>query len=120
VFDDRPAPSPFDDRPAPSPFDDRPAPSPFDAAAPPSPVEPVEPSPDPSPFRVLEDPLAAFVPLDELPRSFFAQPEPLKWIAGAANCLRIVPSLPHEGQKCGPGSLIPWRMSDRWSQAVHM
>jgi hypothetical protein len=51
------------------------------------------------------------------PRSFFAQPVPLKWMAGAANCLRIVPSAPHEGQKRGPGSLIPWRMSARWSQA---
>jgi hypothetical protein len=50
------------------------------------------------------------------PRSFFAQPVPLKWIAGAANCLRMVPSAPHDGQKRGPGSWIPWRMSARWSQ----
>jgi hypothetical protein len=49
----------------------------------------------------------------EPPRSFFAQPEPLKWIAGAANCLRIDPSAPQLGQKCGPGSLIPCRMSAR-------
>jgi hypothetical protein len=41
------------------------------------------------------------------PRSFFAQPDPLKWIAGTANCLRIDPSAPHDGQKSGPGSLIP-------------
>jgi hypothetical protein len=59
---------------------------------------------------------AALVPLP--PRSFFAQPDPLKWIDGAENSLRIVPSLPHEGQKFGPGSSIPWRMSARWSQAV--
>jgi hypothetical protein len=66
-------------------------------------------SPEPSPAaaaRVLLDP----------PRSFFAQPDPLKWTVGTANCLRIVPSSPHDGQKCGPGSLIPWRMSARWSQ----
>ena len=54
----------------------------------------------------------------ELPRSFFAQPDPLKWIVGGANSLRIVPSSPHEGQKRGPGSFSPWRMSVRWSQAV--
>ena len=53
----------------------------------------------------------------ELPRSFFAQPEPLKWIVGGANSLRIVPSSPHDGQKRGPGSFRPWRMSVRWSQA---
>jgi hypothetical protein len=62
--------------------------------------------------------LAAALVLEELPRSFFAQPDPLKWIAGAANCLRMDPSAPHDGQKFGPGSLIPWRMSARWSQAV--
>ena len=55
---------------------------------------------------------AARVLLDP-PRSFFAQPDPLKWTVGTANCLRIVPASPHDGQKCGPGSLIPWRMSAR-------
>ena len=72
-----------------------------------------EPSFEPSP----EDDFDARVAL-ELPRSFFAQPEPLKWIVGGANSLRIVPSRPHDRQKFGPGSLIPWRMSARWSQAV--
>jgi hypothetical protein len=62
----------------------------------------------------LEDDLDALA----LPRSFFAQPDPLKWIVGGANSLRIVPSLPHDGQNRGPGSLRPWRMSVRWSQAV--
>jgi len=56
----------------------------------------------------------------EAPRSFFAQPDPLKWMVGGANSLRIVPSAPHDRQKFGPGSLIPWRMSARWSQAVQM
>jgi len=95
------------------------------------PVEPEEPdfepldSPDPDPPS--DDPFeppslpdspdldpedAARVAL-ALPRSFLAQPEPLKWIVGAANCLRRVPSRPHDGQNCGAGSLIPWRMSAR-------
>lgn len=83
---------------------------------------PLEPPPSPEP--VASPPLASFFSLDpdaaaaalvaaEPPRSFFAQPEPLKWIAGVVNCLRIVPPAPHEGQKCGPGSLMPWRMSAR-------
>jgi hypothetical protein len=55
----------------------------------------------------------ALVLAPEPPRSFLAQPVPLKWTAGAANCLRIVASAPHEGQNLGPGSLIPWRMSAR-------
>jgi hypothetical protein len=62
--------------------------------------------------------LAAALDALELPRSFFAQPEPLKWIVGGANSLRIVPSSPHDGQNRGPGSFRPWRMSVRWSQAV--
>jgi hypothetical protein len=49
---------------------------------------------------------AAFV-LDPVDRSFFAQPVPLKWTAGAANALRIVPSAPHDGQNAGPSSLMP-------------
>ena len=40
----------------------------------------------------------ALVLAPEPPRSFFAQPVPLKWMAGAANCLRIVASAPHDGQ----------------------
>jgi hypothetical protein len=71
--------------------------------------------PDPAPSDDERDP--AFVPELDLPRSFFAQPDPLKWIAGAANCLRIESSAPQDGQYRGPGSLIPWRMSARWSQA---
>jgi hypothetical protein len=71
----------------------------------------VAPSPD---DLELEDDLE---PL-ELPRSFLAQPDPLKWIVGGANSLRIVPASPHEGQKSGPGSFRPCRMSVRWSQAV--
>jgi hypothetical protein len=50
-------------------------------------------------------------------RSFFAQPDPLKTIAGGANDFRIDPSVPHSGQKCGPASWTPWRISVRWLQA---
>jgi len=44
----------------------------------------------------------------ELDRSFFAQPEPLKWTAGVVSALCSVPSAPHAGQKRGPGASIPW------------
>lgn len=58
---------------------------------------------------------------DEVParRSFFAQPEPLKWIAGAANTLRTGP-LPHNGQLVGPSSWRPWMTSNRRPQAAQM
>ena len=47
----------------------------------------------------LEAALAeALVLAPEPPRSFLAQPVPLKWMAGAANCLRMVASAPHDGQ----------------------
>ncbi len=60
------------------------------------------------------------LPGDEVAeRSFFAQPEPLKWTAGVAHALRIVPSLPQFGQNRGPGSLIPWITSTTWWQAEH-
>lgn len=35
-------------------------------------------------------------------RSFFAHPVPLKWTAGGANTLRILP--PHSGHPLGPWS----------------
>ena len=63
------------------------------------------------------EPLAALAAFD-VPRSFFAQPDPRKWIVGGANNLRIVPSLPQDGQNVGPGSFKPCRMSVRWSQEV--
>jgi hypothetical protein len=53
-------------------------------------------------------------------RSFLAQPEPLKWIAGVVNAFVIVPSAPHSGQNRGPWSLIPWTTSVRWPQLLHM
>lgn len=49
-------------------------------------------------------------------RSFLAQPDPLKWIAGAAKTLRTGP-LPHNGQLVGPLSFRPWMTSNRRPQA---
>jgi hypothetical protein len=39
-------------------------------------------------------------------RSFFAQPDPLKWNVGAANALRMGPE-PHVGHAVGPLSSTP-------------
>ena len=82
---------------------------------------PSEDPPDDPPAELPGEPLdALFAALvrDDAPRSFLAQPDPLKWIVGDENCLRIVPSRPHAGQKAGPWSLILWRMSARWPQEV--
>jgi hypothetical protein len=98
--------------PEPSPDDEEDEPDPSEPDEP-DPSEPDEPEPS-DPFELPDD----FVPGLDPPRSFFAHPDPLKWIVGGANSFRIVPSLPHDGQNCGPGSLRPWRMSVRWSQAV--
>ena len=63
-----------------------------EAAAGCSPPDDVSVAPDD--FRLLD------------PRSFFAQPEPLKWIVGAAMALRTS-WLPHTGQLVGLASLTP-------------
>jgi hypothetical protein len=47
-----------------------------------------------------------------LERSFLAQPEPLKTIAGVDNSLRI--SAPQRGHFCGPDSLTPCITSVMW------
>jgi hypothetical protein len=75
----------------------------------PASVPPLVPAPSPSltPFVSPAAAAAAARVAVELPRSFFAQPEPLKWIAGVVNCLRNVPPAPQDGQNCGAGSLIP-------------
>jgi hypothetical protein len=52
-------------------------------------------------------------------RSFFAQPEPLKWIVGGANAFVIVPSAPQLGQNLGPPSWIPWTTSVSWPHLLH-
>jgi outer membrane biosynthesis protein TonB len=53
---------------------------------------------------------AAFRALD--PRSFFAQPDPLKWMVGGAKAFRIS-VLPQIGQLAGLGSWTPWITSNR-------
>jgi hypothetical protein len=89
----------------------------------PSPVEP-PPSPEVEGELELSD-FESVVPLSferaaarELePRSFFAQPLPLKWTDGAEKTFVIVPSAPHSGQKFGPSAAIPWTTSVRRWQA---
>jgi hypothetical protein len=73
------------------------------------------PSPEPSlpELEVAPDP----APLFAGRRSFFAQPEPLKWTAGAANALRTGP-LPQSGQLVGGSSCRPWITSNRRPQAA--
>ena len=77
------------------------------------PSVPDEPSDEPLDFDSLVSPLsferAAARTLE--PRSFFAQPLPLKWIDGAEKTFVIVPSAPHSGQKRGPSASIPWTTS---------
>lgn len=53
-------------------------------------------------------------------RSFLAQPEPLKRIAGVLNPFLSVPSAPQLGQNLGVGSLIPWMTSVRCPQLEQM
>lgn len=85
------------------------------------------PDPDPDPalaveLSLLEAPLSSLVrdARADVPRSFFAQPVPLKWTAGATNVLVIVPSAPQLGQNFGPGSLIPWMTSVTCRQAEQL
>jgi hypothetical protein len=73
------------------------------------------PSPPDAPFSSL----ARAARADE-PRSFFAQPLPLKWTAGATNAFVMVPSAPHSGQNFGPWSLIPWITSVTRRQSEHV
>ena len=89
--------------------------------------EPVPDAPEPAPLASPDPPSveldapAAFVrALLADDRSFFAQPDPLKWIAGVTSALRIEPSVPQLGQKRGPGSLIPWITSTRCVQLEQM
>ena len=46
-------------------------------------------------------------------RSFFAQPDPLKWIVGAVNALRTG-AAPQTGQLAGPSAVTEWMTSNRW------
>jgi hypothetical protein len=83
-----------------------------------SPEELSPPLPAPSPLpSVLPCPSAepdVLEPDDEVARrSFLAQPEPLKWMAGAANALRSW-ALPQFGQALGPSACTPCITSKRW------
>lgn len=49
-------------------------------------------------------------------RSFFAHPEPLKWIAGGANDFVIDPTVAQSGQTFGPWPWMAWTTSIRWPQ----
>jgi hypothetical protein len=87
--------------------------------------EPVEPGPDPlsdalPPVLAVASSFFAALDRADVERSFFAQPDPLKWIAGVVNAFVIVPSAPHSGQNLGPWSWIPWTTSVRWPQALHV
>ena len=78
----------------------------------------VEPSADPSPLALPDSSFFRAERLDE-PRSFLAQPVPLKWTDGAENTFVIVPSDPHSGQNRGPSASMPWTTSVRrwqWEQ----
>jgi hypothetical protein len=116
VEPEEPDPPPPDEEPDSEPPDDDPDDDPDPEPPDDDPDDP-EPDDDPSPDEPAslapsdEDPRVALDPDDDDPRSFFAQPDPLKWIVGGANCLRSVPSAPQLGQNWGDGSLIPWRMS---------
>jgi hypothetical protein len=48
-------------------------------------------------------------------RSFLAQPDPLKWTAGALTALRSGPP-PQSGQAVGGSAWTPWTISDRRPQ----
>lgn len=69
---------------------------------------------------VEEAPSAGFASLDvvddpdavDARRSFFAQPDPLKWTAGAVIALRTGPP-PHDGQPVGLSAVTPWITSKR-------
>jgi hypothetical protein len=79
-------------------------------ASPPLASPPVVSPSGPSPFEALEVFTAAR-------RSLFAQPEPLKWTAGAVNAFLMGPE-PHNGHCVGGPSWIPWMTSKRRPQAA--
>jgi hypothetical protein len=90
------------------------------------PVLVVEESPDlvddspPDPVVVVSDPAPSDPVVDAsrdldraaVPRSFFAQPLPLKWIVGGANALRTGDA-PQIGHAVGPSAVTEWMTSKR-------
>jgi hypothetical protein len=92
------------------------SPDPLDPPEPADPPDPPDP-PDPEPPSSDLELAAAFVrALLEEDRSFFAQPDPLKWTVGVESTFFIDPSVPHDGQNRGPASLMPWITSVRCRQ----
>jgi hypothetical protein len=94
-----------------------------DEPASPEPPPLLPPDPDSVPELVVAGASSFFAGDDERPelaldRSFFAQPDPLKWMVGGAKALVIVPSAPQFGQNLGPSSWIPWTTSVRWPQLL--
>jgi hypothetical protein len=68
-------------------------------------------SPDP-PLEPSSDADAVAAGRDEVLRSFFAQPLPLKWMDGALNALRTG-AAPQTGQDSGAGPVTEWMTSNR-------
>jgi hypothetical protein len=99
------------------------APSPL--FAPPVPSPPDEAAPDAVSF--VPDVVTGAVPSSALDdraldgdaarRSFFAQPDPLKWMVGGANAFLIGPR-PHDGHVVGGSAWTPWTTSKRVPQAA--
>jgi hypothetical protein len=84
---------------------------PFVVAVPPSLPEELDAVPASAPS------LAVSVDRAALRRSFFAQPEPLKWTAGAAIAFRTGPD-PHSGHAAGGSACTPWIASNRRPHAA--
>jgi hypothetical protein len=100
-----------------------PAPAPGGTAA--SPASDDEPGSALDPFSDAvgpsvepSSPLADVAPdLAAAPRSFFAQPDPLKWTDGAEIVFLTGP-LPHKGHAAGGSAWTPWITSNRRPQAA--
>jgi hypothetical protein len=86
----------------------------FDAPSPPDPLPEPLSAPVSEPFSPSDDDDPLFT-ADR--RSFLAQPDPLKWMAGAANALRTGPD-PQSGHCSGGASLTPWMTSKRRPHAA--
>ena len=80
---------------------------------PPSREPPSPPFEDPDDPSLPDEALGALVAR----RSFFAQPEPLKWMVGALKAFFTGP-LPHTGQVVGGSAWTPWTTSKRVPQAA--
>jgi hypothetical protein len=103
----------FDVDPVVDAFEGSPEPSPDAVAVPaPTPSDDAPSPPDPSPLVSAAAPTR--VPAR---RSFLAQPDPLKWTAGAAMALRTGPA-PHSGQDAGGSAWTPWMTSNLRPQAA--